>query len=119
MEGHAALAVPDGDRLVVWLSTQVPHGARVQLARSLRLPLDAVRVIAPHVGGGFGGKAHGGIADHVVTAAAALHLGRPVQFVEDRGANLATMQGRGVLLRGELHAATRRPGGRPARRRAV
>ncbi|MGZ4203104.1 MAG: xanthine dehydrogenase family protein molybdopterin-binding subunit, partial [Thermoleophilaceae bacterium] len=33
-----------------------------------------------------------------------LHLGRPVQFVEDRGANLATMQGRGVLLRGELHA---------------
>ena len=105
MEGHAALAVPDGDgSLAVWLSTQVPHGARVQLARSLQMPLEAVRVIAPHVGGGFGGKAHGGIADHVVTAAAAQHLGRPVQFIEDRGANLATMHGRGVVLRGELHA---------------
>ncbi len=109
MEGHAVLAVPDGDRLVVWLSTQVPHPARVQLARSLEVAPERIRVIAPHVGGGFGGKATGGVADHVVTAAAALRLGRPVQFVEDRSTNLAGMQGRGVVLRGELHA---RPDGR-------
>src|SRR5262249_4372442 len=86
------------------LSTQVPHPARVQLARSLQLPVERVRVIAPHVGGGFGGKAHGGVAEHMVVAAAALELGRPVQYVEDRGANLVGMQGRGVVLRGELHA---------------
>jgi carbon-monoxide dehydrogenase large subunit len=104
MEGHAVLAVPDGDRLVVHLSTQVPHAARVQIARSLGLPPERVRVVAPHVGGGFGGKAHGGVGEHVVTAAAALRLGRPVQFIEDRAANLATMHGRGVLLRGELRA---------------
>ena len=104
MEGHAVLAVPDGDGLVVWLSTQVPHPARVQLARSLQLPVERIRVIAPHVGGGFGGKAHGGVAEHVVTAAAARRLGRPVQYVEDREQNLSGMQGRGVLLRGELHA---------------
>jgi carbon-monoxide dehydrogenase large subunit len=104
LEGHAVLAVPDGDGLVVWLSTQVSHAARVQLARSLALPVERVRVVAPHVGGGFGGKAHGGIGEHVVTAAAARELGRPVQFVEDRYANLATMHSRGVVLRGEVRA---------------
>ena len=106
MEGHAILAVPDGDGLTAWVSTQVPHPTRVQLARSLQLPVDRIRVVAPHVGGGFGGKATGGIAEHVVTAAAALRLGRPVQYVEDRAANLAGMQGRGVVLRSEA-AATR------------
>ena len=38
----------------------------------------------PHVGGGFGGKAHGGVADHVVTAAAGAPTRPAVQFVEDR-----------------------------------
>ena len=104
MEGHAVLAVPEGDRLVVWVSTQVPHAARIQIARSLRLPPERVRVVLPHVGGGFGGKSHGGVGEHVVTAAAARKLLRPVQFVEDRSANVATMHGRGMLLRGELHA---------------
>jgi carbon-monoxide dehydrogenase large subunit len=105
LEGHAVVAVPEADgRLTVLVSTQVPHGAQIQIARSLALPLDAVRVVVPAVGGGFGGKSAGGMPDHVVTAAAAHRLGRPVRFVEDRAANLVSMQGRGVRFDAEARA---------------
>jgi len=105
LEGHAALAAPGPDgRLTVWASTQVPSATRVQLARSLGLPVADVRVVTPAVGGGFGGKAAGGVCDHMVVAAAARRLGRPVRFVEDRGANLAGMQGRGVRHSVQLRA---------------
>jgi len=107
LEGHAALAIPGSDgRLTVWASTQVPSATRVQLARSLGLSIADVRVIVPAVGGGFGGKAAGGVCDHMVVGAAALKLGRPVRFVEDRGANLVGMQGRGVRHTVELRATT-------------
>jgi aerobic carbon-monoxide dehydrogenase large subunit len=105
MEGHSIVAVPGpGDRLTVHVSTQVPHGARIQIARGVGLGIDAVRVVVPCVGGGFGGKAAGGVVAHVVVAAAARRLGRPVRFVEDRAANLVSMQGRGVHLDAELRA---------------
>jgi carbon-monoxide dehydrogenase large subunit len=100
MEGLAILAVPGSDgRLTLHASTQSPYATQVQTARSLRVPLDAVRVVVPFVGGGFGGKALGGVADYVVTAAVARRLGRPVRFVEDRSSNLTVMQGRGMELR--------------------
>jgi carbon-monoxide dehydrogenase large subunit len=105
MEGHAVLAVPDQHgRLTLWASTQVPSAAQRQVCRSLGLSPSEVRVVAPAVGGGFGGKAHGAVPDHVVAAAAARALGRPVRFVEERAANLATMQGRGVRSTVSLHA---------------
>jgi carbon-monoxide dehydrogenase large subunit len=105
LEGHSIVAVPEADgRLTVHVSTQVPHGAQIQIARGVGVPLEDVRVVVPRVGGGFGGKGQGGIADHVVTAAAARRLGRPVRFVEDRAANLVTMQGRGVRFDAELRA---------------
>ena len=105
MEGRAILAVPEPDgRLTVYASTQAPHWSRVQLARSLGLPPDFLRVVTPHVGGAFGGKAVGGVAPYVVACAAARRLGRPVRFVEPHGLNLATMQGRGLSLQIALHA---------------
>ena len=110
MEGRAILAVPSpgisgGDgRLTLFASTQAPHWTRAQLARSLDIPLDRMRVITPHVGGGFGGKAVGGVAAYIVTAAAALRLGRAVRYVEPRADNLASMQGRGLRLDVALHA---------------
>ena len=88
----------------MYASTQAPHWSRVQLARSLGLPPDCLRVVTPHVGGAFGGKAVGGVAPYVVACAAARRLGRPVRFVEPRGLNLATMQGRGLSLQIALHA---------------
>jgi carbon-monoxide dehydrogenase large subunit len=105
MEGHAVLAVPgDAGRLTMWVSTQVPSASQRQIARSLGLRPDQVRVVTPAVGGGFGGKAAGAVVDHMVAGAAALTLRRPVSFVEDRGANLLTMQGRGVHSLVELHS---------------
>jgi carbon-monoxide dehydrogenase large subunit len=74
------------------------------LANSLGIDPETVRVRTPCVGGAFGGKAVGGVADYVVAAAVARRLGRPVRCVEDRGANLALMHGRGVHLRYALHA---------------
>jgi carbon-monoxide dehydrogenase large subunit len=105
MEGLSVLAVPSDDgKLTIWASTQSPHANLVQIARALDMDWDRLRVRTPHVGGAFGGKSLGGLADYVVAAAAALRLGRPVRCVEDRGANLTTMQGRGMRLRFELHA---------------
>ena len=94
---------PD-DTLVVHPATQSPHGTRVQLARSLAMAFTSIRVVVPNVGGGFGGKAVGGIVDYVVCAAAARALQRPVRYVEQRGDNLATMHGRGMQLRYIAHA---------------
>lgn len=65
----------------------MPHLARTLIARCLRLPEDAVRVITPEVGGGFGLKAHV-FPEEVVVAALALRLRRPVRWVEDRRENL-------------------------------
>ncbi|HZQ57494.1 MAG TPA: xanthine dehydrogenase family protein molybdopterin-binding subunit [Acidimicrobiales bacterium] len=105
MEGHAVLAVPrDDGGLTLWASTQVPTAAQRQVCRSLGLAPSQVRVVAPAVGGGFGGKAAGAMADHMIAAAAARALRRPVRFVEDRGPNLTTMQGRGVQTSVSLHA---------------
>jgi carbon-monoxide dehydrogenase large subunit len=100
MEGLSILAVPASDgSLTLHVSTQSPSGTRVQTARSLGLELEQVRVITPRVGGGFGGKALGGVVDYVVAAAIARRLRRPVRFVEERADNLVTMHGRGVDLR--------------------
>jgi carbon-monoxide dehydrogenase large subunit len=110
MEGRAILAVPNLEipggegRLTLYASTQAPHWTRAQLARSLGIPFDRLRVITPHVGGGFGGKAVGGVAAYVIAAAAALRLRRPVRYVEGRADNLTSMQGRGLHFDVALHA---------------
>ncbi|MBO0781022.1 MAG: molybdopterin-dependent oxidoreductase, partial [Ktedonobacteraceae bacterium] len=63
IEEHACVADwephpndPVGGRLTLWSSTQTPHYVHRELGKVLRLPLSHVRVIAPNVGGGFGGK---------------------------------------------------------------
>lgn len=100
MEGNAIVADPGGDDdhdLVVRVSTQMPHGFRTQLCDVLGLAPERVRVIAPHVGGGFGAKA-GMIAEHTATVGAARALGRPVAWVETRSENLVSMpHGRGQV----------------------
>ncbi|GJF02927.1 xanthine dehydrogenase family protein molybdopterin-binding subunit [Pseudonocardia sp. D17] len=93
MEGNAIVVDPAGDGdhdLVVHVSTQMPHGFQAQLAGIFDLDKSRVRVIAPHVGGGFGGKA-GLIAEHTATIGAARALGRPLSWVETRSENLLSM----------------------------
>jgi aerobic carbon-monoxide dehydrogenase large subunit len=105
LEGRAVLAQWDDVEmsLTLWTSTQSPHAVRANLATYLGLSPDAMRVIAPDVGGGFGPKAavH---AEEYVIAAAALRLERPVKWIELRREHFtATVQQRGQS--GRLEAA--------------
>jgi isoquinoline 1-oxidoreductase len=82
IETHTALAKIDKDRVTVWASTQRPFGAKEEVAQALGIPSQKVRVIAPFVGGGFGGKSQN---SQVVEAARLAKLtGKPVQVARSR-----------------------------------
>lgn len=91
MEPHAAAAVrgPDG-RLTFYGSTQMPHLLHQLLARCLRMDKSQIRVITPHVGGGFGGKA-GLYAEQLVVAALALRLDRPITWSSTRSEDMVAL----------------------------
>src|SRR5262245_35653156 len=103
MEPNGIVVEPDGDdALTVHVPTQGPHGVRDTLANAVGLSPEHVRVIAPAVGGGFGAKA-GLYVEHIVTAAAARALGRPVKWTETRSENMTAMNhGRGQIQYVEL-----------------
>src|SRR5712691_9128836 len=67
----------------IWSSTQIVHWLRREAAQILGLAEERVRVIAPDVGGGFGGKGHVYPEDLLVPFLAR-RLGRPVRWIEDR-----------------------------------
>jgi len=85
IETRAVLASHDAatDMLTVWSGTQTPHIGRRMLADLLGRELESIRMIAPDVGGGFGPKAIF-YPEEAVIPAAALKLGRPVKWIEDR-----------------------------------
>src|SRR5215212_11841891 len=85
LEGRAVLANydPAADMLNVWSATQTPHLCRGTLADLFERNLESIRVIAPLVGGGFGTKAPF-YPEEAVIPAAAMKLGRPVKWQEDR-----------------------------------
>ena len=110
MEGRAVVASPDPmvGGVTVWSSTQAPHLSRGDIAKVLRLPENAVRVIAPEVGGGFGVKI-GIYPEDVALAAIARRLNIPVKWVETRSENLmATTHGRAQIT--TLEAAVDKDG---------
>ena len=83
MEPHATVALWEGGRLTLWDSTQGVQGVRRTIAGVFGLDPGDVRVICPHVGGGFGSK--GLPRPHVVLAAlAAKAVGRPVKLAVTR-----------------------------------
>ena len=85
--GIVAQHDPAAGDLRVWLSTQNPHEARAAIARCTGVPLHQVRVTARDVGGGFGQKMFL-FRDEQTIAAAAVHLGRTIKWIEDRRENL-------------------------------
>jgi carbon-monoxide dehydrogenase large subunit len=100
MEPRGIVAEPDGDGLIAWVSAQDVHRTRNGLAQALGL--DDIRVILPDVGGAFGSKGTPA-PEAAAAAAAALRLGRPVKWAEDRFENfLAAYQGRGMEAEVEL-----------------
>ena len=91
IEPNGCVAIPEADgRLTFYASTQMPHGLAGQLADALGIPISGLRVIAPQVGGGFGGKA-GVCAEYSAVGAAARHLGRPVAWIPTRSEDLVSM----------------------------
>ena len=76
LETHTCLARPEGDRLVVHASTQVPYHVRRIVSTLLELPENKVRVIKERVGGGYGSKQDIVVED--ITAFCAYKTGRPV-----------------------------------------
>jgi carbon-monoxide dehydrogenase large subunit len=85
-------------RLTVWDTTQAPIPIRNGLAGMLGLSERQVRVIAPFIGGGFGPKIMMFYQEEVLVPWAAIRLGRPVKWIEDRSENFsATTQERGQM----------------------
>ena len=82
METHSATVTIENDRVTVWAGTQTPFSVKQQVAQALGLAPENVRVIAPYVGGGFGGKSASRQA--VEAARLAKLAGNPVQVVWDR-----------------------------------
>jgi len=98
---------PQAGELTVWDTTQAPIPIRNGLAGLLGLLESQVRVVAPFVGGGFGPKIMMFYPEEVLVPWAALQLGRPVKWTEDRQENFyATTQERGQIHDAEL-AVTR------------
>ena len=91
MEANGCVAVPEADgSLTVWASTQSVFGVQGEVARTLGLDADRVRVRAPWIGGGFGAK--GGVyPEQLVVAGLAHKVGRPVRWTESRRENLLGM----------------------------
>lgn len=83
MEPHASIASWDGDELTLWTANQMVDWAARDMAKVLGMPKDKVRIIAHHIGGGFGGKLWVR-ADAVLAAVAARQVGRPVKVVLSR-----------------------------------
>lgn len=82
--GVVAVWDPRAGHLDVWDSTQAPIPIRNGLARMLGLLQESVRVVAPDVGGGFGPKVMMFYPEEVLVPFAAMRLGRPVKWIEDR-----------------------------------
>jgi carbon-monoxide dehydrogenase large subunit len=94
---------PRGRSLRVWSSTQAPLPIKNGLARIFGLPEFNVDVIAPDVGGGFGTKVMLFYAEEILVPLAAIRLGRPVKWTEDRREHLlAANQERGQLHQVEV-----------------
>jgi CO/xanthine dehydrogenase Mo-binding subunit len=82
IEPRAIVAEWNGDKVTIWSSTQVPFIARAGVAKTLQLPEADVRIIVPHLGGGFGGKCEFHFEAHVAALARAAR--RPVRLVFSR-----------------------------------
>jgi len=87
MEPRSVVVDPTGEQTTMWSATQVPHLLRFMLAATTGVPESKIRVIAPDVGGGFGGKLQT-TPEEWATFAIARRLGRPCKYTESRSESL-------------------------------
>jgi xanthine dehydrogenase YagR molybdenum-binding subunit len=83
MEPHASTAVWEGDRLTLWTSNQMIDWGTSDVAKTLGIPKEKVRLVSPFIGGGFGGKLFVR-ADAILAALGARATGRPVKVALQR-----------------------------------
>ncbi|HEY2674619.1 MAG TPA: xanthine dehydrogenase family protein molybdopterin-binding subunit [Rugosimonospora sp.] len=108
MEPRSVVVDATGDQLTMWSATQIPHVLRFLLAVVTGTPEHRIRVIAPDVGGGFGGKLQV-TPEEIITYLAAKRVGRPVTYTETRSDSLLSAHhGRDVIQ--DLELSARRDG---------
>lgn len=93
MEPSGAVAEPDRQgKVTIWSSLQSISLAQQRVAEWVNIPMAKVRMVAPRIGGGFGGKGNA----HFQPAAAALALktGRPVKLMLTRSEDFEMMRSR-------------------------
>jgi xanthine dehydrogenase YagR molybdenum-binding subunit len=83
MEPHASIAAWDGDQLSLWTSNQMVAWSTADMAKTLGIPNEKVRLMSPYIGGGFGGKLWIR-ADALMAALGARAARRPVKVVLER-----------------------------------
>ena len=108
MEPRSVVVDPTASQITMWSATQVPHILKLMLAMTLGIPEHKLRVIAPDVGGGFGGKLQV-CPEELLTLVAARRLGKPVKYTESRSESMqAAHHGRDQIQK--LTLAARRDG---------
>ncbi|MFD6856426.1 xanthine dehydrogenase family protein molybdopterin-binding subunit [Rhodococcus sp. NPDC060090] len=108
MEPRSVVVDPTATQITMWSATQVPHILKLMLAMSLGIPEHKLRVIAPDVGGGFGGKLQV-TPEEVLTLLIARRLHKPVKYTESRSESMvAAHHGRDQIQK--LTLAARRDG---------
>jgi xanthine dehydrogenase YagR molybdenum-binding subunit len=83
MEPHATIAAWEGDKLTLWTAIQIVSWGMRDMAKTLGIPKENIRIVSPFIGGGFGGKGSV-LSDAVLAAVAARQLGRPVKVTLQR-----------------------------------
>ncbi|MDH3301814.1 MAG: xanthine dehydrogenase family protein molybdopterin-binding subunit [Acidimicrobiia bacterium] len=102
MEPNGCVAIPDGDEMTVWISSQNPIANKDLIVAMCGLDAEKVRVAAPAVGGGFGPKA-APYVEYFITTRLASELGRPVKWTEERSENMVSMaHGRAMVMYAKL-----------------
>ena len=82
VENHTATAMMEGERMIIWASTQTPYPAKEEVAEALGMPQENIHVRQVFVGGGFGGKS--AIQQVIEAARMAKATGKPVQVAWTR-----------------------------------
>jgi carbon-monoxide dehydrogenase large subunit len=106
METNGILAVPTDGGLTCWISHQTPHSMHAAYGPMLGLEPNNLRVVCPWVGGGFGPKG-APYVEHLITAAAAMRLGRPVKWIASRSEDMVSLvHGRDYVMTAKLGIAS-------------
>jgi len=87
MEPRSAVCDPSGEQITLYAATQVPHILRTMTTVTLGVPESKIRVIAPDVGGGFGGKI-AVLPEEMLCVVLAQKLGKPIKWTESRSESL-------------------------------